>query len=786
MITQISARDRSIAFFISAFLLACYLITYTGTIQSSDGLAMFATVESMVRRGEIDANQLLWMDLQQGSFGPDGELYSRKGLGMPLLALPLVWLAKLWPGIGLVQTALLLNPILTAWTGALIFRMCRRLGWTHSTAIVTALLYGLATLAWPYSQTFFSDPVSAWGLFAAFYCLFAFSQTQRKSYLFLGGVVWGIAYLSRTVNLLTLPVYLAVLPLIVRRFEFSNLRAMAQHYWRETASFMIPVASAGLLSLWWNWARYGNVFESGYLDQESFSGDWLFGIFGLLVGPARGLIWYSPILLLGVIGAVWFWRHQRTLLVWMIALVAIYVLTYAKWFMWHGGFSWGPRFLVPTVPFLALMIGPVIAWLVEPREQDSVWRRTFVVLAGLLAIWSIGVQWLGMLAPFGLVQNWLADAVSPLFAPETFTQLRYSPLVLQWQFISAETIPLAWWNGGKIAWFGLLMPLVGLLAGLIVLLRQMRDVPQPVVETEQGSMSRNWLYSLALVLIMLALLTFYYPDLGTSEARQLAAQIEQFEEPNDVILDLRVDKTSPFANVYHGNLPVYGLFPATELDARNAAWLETLQNNYGRLWLLPDGGLPENSGWERPLRMDNFLVWEGRPAEAISAEGEEQRLTLYALSASQQLINNGLGTIFGRADDSQGDITAENGQIRLSQYAISPRVRPNDEMLLALRWESLQAVEQNYHVFVHIIDEANNMVTQRDGQPVQWMRPTSTWQPGDVIVDRYGLLLDDDFAPGSYTINIGLYDPQTGQRVPVNAGTGEQSIRVGPIPVLEN
>jgi len=139
-------RDRSVAIFIVGFLLAAYLFTYTGVIQSSDGLAMFATAESIVRRGEVDSNQLLWMGLQQGSFGPDGELYSRKGLGMTLLSLPLVWLAKQWSAVGLAQAALLLNPLLMAWTGALIYRCGRRLDWSRSVAIATALCFGLATL----------------------------------------------------------------------------------------------------------------------------------------------------------------------------------------------------------------------------------------------------------------------------------------------------------------------------------------------------------------------------------------------------------------------------------------------------------------------------------------------------------------------------------------------------------------------------------------------------------------------------------------------------------------
>ena len=190
---RVGGWERSTAFLIAALLFACYLLTYTGLLQSSDGLSMFATTENIVRRGEVDTNQLLWMGLQQGSFGPDGELYSRKGLGMTLLALPLVWLARLWPALGLAQTALLLNPLLTGWTGGLLFLAVMRLGWGRFAGIITALAYGLATLAWPYTQTFFSDPMSAWGLFAALYWLLAFQQEKRKHILLWAGLAWGLA-----------------------------------------------------------------------------------------------------------------------------------------------------------------------------------------------------------------------------------------------------------------------------------------------------------------------------------------------------------------------------------------------------------------------------------------------------------------------------------------------------------------------------------------------------------------------------------------------------------------
>ncbi|MCB0160617.1 MAG: hypothetical protein KDD83_20940, partial [Caldilineaceae bacterium] len=96
---------------------------------------------------------------------------------------------------------------------------------------------------------------------------------------------------------------------------------------------------------------------------------------------------------------------------------------------------------------------------------------------------------------------------------------------------------------------------------------------------------------------------------------------------------------------------------------------------------------------------------------------------------------------------------------------------------------SLQPVDYDYQVFVHLLDAQGHKVAQRDGQPVQWLRPTSTWQPGEEISDRYGILLSADIVPGTYTVAVGLYDPVTGQRLPVSAGPQDFAIEIGPIAV---
>ena len=153
--------------------------------------------------------------------------------------------------------------------------------------------------------------------------------------------------------------------------------------------------------------------------------------------------------------------------------------------------------------------------------------------------------------------------------------------------------------------------------------------------------------------------------------------------------------------------------------------------------MIPDNALPEQSGWERTLRGSDFLLSNDR----VASEGN-QRLALFALAPAQRMVEAGIGTVFGDPA-APPPVTEANGWFRLDGYAVTAQTRPGDAILLTLLWRSLAPVDENYQVFVHLLDEQGTKIAQADGQPVQWLRPTSTWQAGEQIVDRYGLLLPD-------------------------------------------
>jgi hypothetical protein len=89
-------------------------------------------------------------------------------------------------------------------------------------------------------------------------------------------------------------------------------------------------------------------------------------------------------------------------------------------------------------------------------------------------------------------------------------------------------------------------------------------------------------------------------------------------------------------------------------------------------------------------------------------------------------------------------------------------------------WQALATMNDDYTVFVHIKNEAGEVVAQKDGPPAGGIYPTSLWDIGETIEDETVVPLDR-LEPGSYELVVGLYDPVTGERLTV-AGTADNFI----------
>ncbi|HEX5416603.1 MAG TPA: hypothetical protein VFZ25_13110, partial [Chloroflexota bacterium] len=108
------------------------------------------------------------------------------------------------------------------------------------------------------------------------------------------------------------------------------------------------------------------------------------------------------------------------------------------------------------------------------------------------------------------------------------------------------------------------------------------------------------------------------------------------------------------------------------------------------------------------------------------------------------------------------------GMIGLAGYDLSSAtVHPGDALTLTLDWRSIRQTSTSYHVFVHLLDIGNHVVTQWDGVPKNWQYPTSAWLPGEYVRDAYTLTIPGNSPAGPLTLEVGLYDATDGKRLTV-------------------
>jgi hypothetical protein len=94
-------------------------------------------------------------------------------------------------------------------------------------------------------------------------------------------------------------------------------------------------------------------------------------------------------------------------------------------------------------------------------------------------------------------------------------------------------------------------------------------------------------------------------------------------------------------------------------------------------------------------------------------------------------------------------------------------VRPGETLNLALFWQALHPVDRSFAVFVHLLAADGHVVAQLDQPPAGGAAPTSSWLPAEYITDPYQLPVNPNTPAGQYRLEIGMYDPATGVRLPV-------------------
>ncbi len=106
-----------------------------------------------------------------------------------------------------------------------------------------------------------------------------------------------------------------------------------------------------------------------------------------------------------------------------------------------------------------------------------------------------------------------------------------------------------------------------------------------------------------------------------------------------------------------------------------------------------------------------------------------------------------------------------------------------DQIDLTLYWQTSGSLERDLTVFVHLLDEQDQLITQQDSQPNGGRYPTTAWAAGVPIRDVYSLPLSQPAPPGPYTIRLGMYAWPSLERLPVMRDGVDQGdyVVLGPV-----
>jgi hypothetical protein len=109
------------------------------------------------------------------------------------------------------------------------------------------------------------------------------------------------------------------------------------------------------------------------------------------------------------------------------------------------------------------------------------------------------------------------------------------------------------------------------------------------------------------------------------------------------------------------------------------------------------------------------------------------------------------------------DIALQDYSLTISRPATA--TLDSRDLGVLLRWRANRPVASSYKVFVHVVDDSDQLIAQDDSIPAVWTYPTSDWPAGALISDFHWIRLPPMAVGKPYTVTVGLYDESTGARL---------------------
>jgi hypothetical protein len=239
------------------------------------------------------------------------------------------------------------------------------------------------------------------------------------------------------------------------------------------------------------------------------------------------------------------------------------------------------------------------------------------------------------------------------------------------------------------------------------------------------------------------------PSLARPDVRSVVRYIEDSELPSDAILLIGGHQAPAFNHYYHGQATVIplppDLLPAAQspLDAHVLSQIKSIVQTHPRVWLVM---------WQNRISDPTNIVEDTLVAVSkrinVGANFHDMGLLLFDVNGAEIV------------DAPQNTVdTAFSEPIRAAGYNVDSRRIPIDTPLrFGLYLEASGPITGNYQIFTHLVAADGTVIAQSDHIAGADSYPTSLWQPGNVLYNRFEVQPPAGTPPGQYRVIVGLYD----------------------------
>ena len=364
----------------------------------SDGHGYYAYLPAVFIYNDIFMNftkdPIPWCDFTSISFNilPNGQLFDKYPIGIALMQLPFFLVTHIFTSLTKIASAdgysmpYQISAGFCAfvyWTiGAKCLYNIIKEKFTQNIALITVIAFTFATNLFIY--------LSAFSTISHIYC-FSLSaiiiylilnekkwEKREKLYSYLLGLLAGLLFLTKAINILILLIY--IFYTVVDKQTFIERMKTIFRFDRLKFNFLgiiIPVA----LQLGYMYKISGQLFVNTYYNESFF---WTSPrIIDVLFGPTKGILFYAPVLIIAFIGFIWFKNHFKEIFYSATAffIIELYIIM-CWWTGWFQGDSFGSRMLVDFYPVLMLTFACALFYIF----QKPVIKQITCVFMGLCLI----------------------------------------------------------------------------------------------------------------------------------------------------------------------------------------------------------------------------------------------------------------------------------------------------------------------------------------------------------------------------------------------------------------